>query len=60
MGQQGGGWKITRIHLDTQAAGPGLDSDTFTKAANQAKEQCPVSVLLRPGLESITLDARLQ
>jgi osmotically inducible protein OsmC len=60
MGQRGGGWKIVRIHLDTQASGPGLDADTFAKAAEQAKEQCPVSVLLRPGLESITLNARLQ
>ena len=32
----------------------------FKKAADEAKEKCPVSVLLKPGLESLTLDARLK
>jgi osmotically inducible protein OsmC len=60
MGQRGGGWKITTVHLDTEVSGPGLDANTLQQAAKQAKEQCPVSVLLKPGLEGITLEARLK
>jgi osmotically inducible protein OsmC len=58
LGQRGGGWKIVSIHLDTEAEG--IDAETLKRAANQAKEQCPVSVLLKPGLESITLDVRVK
>jgi osmotically inducible protein OsmC len=58
LGQRGGGWKIVKIHLDTEVAG--IEAEVLKKAADQAKEQCPVSVLLRPGLESITLDARVK
>jgi osmotically inducible protein OsmC len=53
------GFKITRIHLLTEGVAPGLDEAGFRKAAEKAKENCPVSVLLKPGLESLTLDARL-
>ena len=59
LAQRGGGWKIAKVHLETQATGEGIDADTLQRAAEQAKEQCPVSVLLKPGLESITLDVRL-
>lgn len=54
-----GGWKITKIHLETQASVDGMDAGSFKAAAEAAKEQCPVSVLLKPGLEQVTLDARL-
>jgi osmotically inducible protein OsmC len=60
LGQRGGGWKITKVHLDTEVAGEGLNAEVLKRAADQAKEQCPVSVLLKPGLESITLEARLK
>lgn len=60
LGQRGGGWKITTVHLESEIAGPGLDQETVKRAADQAKEQCPVSVLLKPGLESITLEAKLK
>ncbi len=59
MAQRHAAWKITKVHLETQAAGEGLDLETLKRAADQAKEQCPVSVLLKPGLESITLEVRL-
>src|SRR5712671_5523145 len=55
LGQRGGGWKITTVHLDTEANGDGIDEATLKTAADQAKEQCPVSVLLKPGLDSISL-----
>lgn len=54
------GPKITGIHIVTEAQVPGMDANSFKKAADEAKEKCPVSTLLRPGLESLTLDARYQ
>jgi osmotically inducible protein OsmC len=53
------GPKISKIHLVTEARIPGMDAQEFQKAANEAKEKCPVSVLLRPGLENISLEAKL-
>ena len=51
--------KITGIHLTTQASVEGIDAEGFKRAAEQAKEQCPVSMLLKPGLEKLTLEAKL-
>lgn len=53
------GAKITRVHLQTRAKVPGLDPAKFREAAEGAKEGCPVSQLLKPGLESLTLEAEL-
>jgi osmotically inducible protein OsmC len=58
LSQRGGGWKITKVHLDLEAVGDGIDAETLKRCAETAKEQCPVSVLLRPGLEAMTLDVR--
>jgi osmotically inducible protein OsmC len=58
LAQRGGGWKITKVHLETEVKGQGLDAGMLKRAAEQAKEQCPVSVLLKPGLEAITLDVK--
>jgi osmotically inducible protein OsmC len=53
-------WKISKVHLDCEVSGDQLDVELLTRIANQAKEQCPVSVLLEPGLEEITLAVRLK
>lgn len=50
--------KIVGIHLETQVNVEGIDNATFQEIAEAAKENCPVSVLLKPGLETLTLDAR--
>jgi len=55
-----GGWKITKIHLQSEVSAEGLDANTLNSTATQAKEQCPISVLLKPGLESLTLDVKLK
>jgi len=55
-----GGWKITKIHLQTEVSAEGLDGDTLNRVTGQAKEQCTISVLLKPGLESLTLDVKLK
>ncbi|HSU56113.1 MAG TPA: OsmC family peroxiredoxin [Candidatus Dormibacteraeota bacterium] len=60
MGQRDGGWKIVKVHLETEVSADGLDDATLQKAAGVAKDKCPVSVLLKPGLESVTLAAKLK
>jgi lipoyl-dependent peroxiredoxin len=56
--QQGEGWAITGIELTTVGRVPGMDDDAFAKAAETAKENCPVSVAL--GGVDITLNASLE
>jgi len=51
-----GGFSITAVHLDVTARIPGIDRETFERAANAAKEGCPVSKVLNA---QITLEARL-
>jgi osmotically inducible protein OsmC len=53
----GDGFKVTRIHLQTQGTVPGLDAASFLEHAETAKATCPISQLLT-GAE-ITLDAEL-
>lgn len=53
------GFKITKIHLDTEGRVPGISEAEFTSAAEQARKTCPISVLLIPGLEEVTVSARL-
>ncbi len=53
------GFKVSRIHLQTEGRVNGIDEPTFRKAAETAKEQCPISLLLKPGLEALTLESRL-
>ena len=54
-----GGPKISKIHLATEGTVPGIDQATFQKFADDAKAGCPVSKLLAPGLEAMTLEATL-
>ena len=52
-----GGFRLTRIELDTEAEVPGLDAKAFTEHAETAKKTCPVSVAL--AAVPISLTARL-
>ena len=52
-----GGFSITAVHLDLVAKIPGASQEAFDKAANTAKENCPVSKLLNA---DITLSSRLE
>lgn len=52
-----GGFAITAVHLTVTAKVPGADQAAFDKAANAAKEGCPVSKVLNA---KITMDARLE
>ncbi|KXK62566.1 MULTISPECIES: OsmC family protein [Micromonospora] len=52
------GMTVTRIDLETVGEVPGIDEAQFTKLAEGAKENCPISRLLSPGAQ-ISLTARL-
>ena len=52
------GTGITGIHLTVQGQVPGIDNDAFVAAAQDAKENCPVSQALKA--TTITLDASLR
>lgn len=56
----GKGFKISTIHLQSRAEVSGIDNETFQKAVQTAKEICPVSVLISPGLDEFTVEAVLE
>ena len=53
----GEGFEITASHLKVVAKIPGADQARFIQVANKAKENCPVSKLMKA---KITMDARLE
>jgi osmotically inducible protein OsmC len=60
LSKEPNGFKITKIHLDTEGSVAGIDQAAFAEAAEQTKKTCPVSVLLLPGLEEATVSAKLR
>jgi lipoyl-dependent peroxiredoxin len=52
------GTGITKVALTVRGSVPGLDADGFRGAAEDAKQNCPVSKALA-GVPEITLDAAL-
>jgi osmotically inducible protein OsmC len=54
----GDGFKITKMRLETRGEVPGLDQAGFQKAAEGAKEGCPVSGALKGNVQ-MELDALL-
>ena len=59
LGPDNPGFKISSIKLTVRGEVSGLDAAGFEKAAQAAKETCPVSKALA-GVSSITLDAALE
>lgn len=57
MEKQDAGFAITAVHLNVVAQVPGADQAAFEKAAQAAKEGCPVSKVLKA---NITMDAKLE
>jgi osmotically inducible protein OsmC len=53
------GTGITKAALTVVGTVPGMDEGAFKNAAEEAKENCPVSGALKGNVE-LTLDARLQ
>jgi osmotically inducible protein OsmC len=56
--KEGGGFEITKMELDVQGKVEDLDAQTFADIAKKADQGCPVSNLLREGLQ-IVVHARL-
>jgi osmotically inducible protein OsmC len=54
-----GGFKITKMKLVVRAKVPGMDQAGFAKAAEDAKNGCPVSNALK-GNVAFELDAKLE
>ena len=50
---------ITKIALEVKGSVPGIDENAFTDAAEEAKDNCPVSKALT-GVPEITLTAHLE
>jgi lipoyl-dependent peroxiredoxin len=55
----GDGFRITSMRLDVRGTVPGIDQAAFQKAADAAKEGCPVSQALK-GNVRMELEAKLQ
>lgn len=53
-----GGFKITKIRLETQGQVPDMNAETFKQMAQEAEANCVISNALRQGVE-IELDASL-
>ncbi len=49
--QEGGGFAIVKSVLEVEGQVPGMEAGTFEELAHEADQVCPVSNLLRPGLE---------
>lgn len=52
------GTGITKAALSVEGRVPGMDADAFREAAEQAKEDCPVSKAMKGNVE-LSVDARL-
>ncbi|MGC9529201.1 MAG: OsmC family protein [Candidatus Bipolaricaulaceae bacterium] len=49
--EPGGGFTIAKVRLVTRGQVPGMDEETFGKAAEDAERRCPVSKALRGNVE---------
>jgi lipoyl-dependent peroxiredoxin len=58
LDNSGGGFAISKIHLTVRGEVEGLDESEFRKAAEQAKQNCPVSKALA-AVPELSLDASL-
>jgi osmotically inducible protein OsmC len=50
--------RITKVELVTRGEVPGIDQTAFEKAADSAKQNCPVSKALQGNVE-LKLEAKL-
>ena len=56
--QVGEGFRMTKMHLRIRGTVDGLDEDGFRKAAEDAKDNCPVSQALSDDV-AVTVEAAL-
>lgn len=53
------GFSVTKMLLEVTGKVPNLDEQTFRQLADEAERGCPISRLLRPGLQEIEVVAKL-
>ncbi|OGO56735.1 MAG: hypothetical protein A2V84_00630 [Chloroflexi bacterium RBG_16_70_13] len=53
-----GGWKVEKSHLKVEGVVPGIDAATFATIADDARDNCPISVALKGNVE-LSVDATL-
>lgn len=58
--KEGGGFRVSRLVLDVTGVVPGLDQAAFQREAEEAEKGCPISNLLRPGVDAIEVHATLK
>jgi osmotically inducible protein OsmC len=54
----GGGWKVASSHITVEGDVPGIEKAKFEELADDAKENCPISVAIKGNVE-LTVDATL-
>lgn len=57
--KEGGGFRVSRMVLEVEGKVANLDGATFSQIAEEADKGCPISNLLRPGVDAIEVHARL-
>ena len=56
--KQDAGWKVTSSHLTVRGVVPGISEEDFVKAAEAARDGCPISGALKGNVE-LSVDAAL-
>jgi len=56
--QVDGGWKVASSALTVSGEVPGISAEDFTRIAEDARDNCPISVALKGNLE-LSVDAKL-
>jgi osmotically inducible protein OsmC len=54
----GGGWKVAKSHIKVEGDVPGIDAAKFAELAEDAKENCPISVAIKGNVE-LSVEATL-
>lgn len=60
MDKTDAGFTVTKVKLEVDGQVPNLDQATFQQLAEEAEKGCPISRLLRPGLQAIEVVARIK
>lgn len=53
-----GGWKVERSHLKVEGVVAAIDAGTFARLADDARDNCPISVALKGNVE-LSVEATL-
>ncbi len=59
MDNVNGQMTVTKMRLEVEGKVPSIDQATFQQTAEEAEKGCPISRLLRPGLQEVEVVAKL-